>query len=189
MARRKQGFRVVVVLLLGGGLLCAALVDGAAFGVPKLHLLEAAVVFIAGLGWIAHVLLRSEALHRSSVELGGALISARSALETARSEMSSLSRGLSERVDEQLVDWELTRSEREVAMLLLKGLQLRQIGELRKTSERTARQQAVSIYQKAGLSGRAELSAYFFEDLLVLPSNFVRSHASASNVEVEVLTS
>lgn len=34
------------------------------------------------------------------------------------------------------------------------------------TSERTIRAQARSIYAKAGLSGRAALSAFFLEDLL-----------------------
>jgi len=54
-------------------------------------------------------------------------------------------------------------------MLLLKGLGHREVAQVRGTSERTARQQALSIYRKAGLSGRAELSAFFLEDLLPPP--------------------
>ena len=34
-------------------------------------------------------------------------------------------------------------------------------------SERTVRQHAVSVYRKSGLAGRAELSAFFLEDLLL----------------------
>lgn len=37
---------------------------------------------------------------------------------------------------------------------------------MRRTSERTVRQQALSVYRKAKLAGRAELSAFFLEDLL-----------------------
>ena len=37
---------------------------------------------------------------------------------------------------------------------------------VRATSERTVREQARSIYTKAGLTGRAALSAFFLEDLL-----------------------
>jgi len=33
--------------------------------------------------------------------------------------------------------------------------------------ERTVRQHAVAVYRKSGLSGRAELSAFFLEDLLL----------------------
>lgn len=53
-----------------------------------------------------------------------------------------------------------------------KGLALKDVANLRSTSERTVRQQALAIYRKAGLAGRAELSA-FFEDLL-LPSEKAR---------------
>jgi hypothetical protein len=40
----------------------------------------------------------------------------------------------------------------------------------RNTSEKTVRQQASAIYQKSNLSSRSELSAFFLEDLLVIPS-------------------
>ena len=55
---------------------------------------------------------------------------------------------------------------REVALLLLKGLSTKEIASVRATSERTIREQARSIYTKAGLTGRAALSAFFLEDLL-----------------------
>jgi DNA-binding NarL/FixJ family response regulator len=54
-----------------------------------------------------------------------------------------------------------------VALLLLKGLAHKEIADARETSERTVRQQSLAIYRKAGLSGRAELSAFFLEDLLL----------------------
>jgi DNA-binding NarL/FixJ family response regulator len=37
---------------------------------------------------------------------------------------------------------------------------------VRAGSERTVREHARAIYQKAGLTGRAALSAFFLEDLL-----------------------
>ena len=74
--------------------------------------------------------------------------------------------GLSKSIDEQLCAWQLTPAEREVTFLLLKGLSQKEIADVRKTSEKTARAQATSIYAKAGLAGRSELSAYFLEDLL-----------------------
>jgi DNA-binding NarL/FixJ family response regulator len=61
----------------------------------------------------------------------------------------------------------LTEAEREVALLLLKGLSNKEIAAVRAASERTvSREQAQSIYSKAGLTGRATLSAFFLEDLL-----------------------
>ena len=54
-------------------------------------------------------------------------------------------------------------------MPLLRALRRRShtIANLRATSERTVRQRAKDVYRKAGLSGRAELSAFFLEDLLL----------------------
>jgi len=76
-------------------------------------------------------------------------------------------KGLSESIDEQLNCWELTRAEKEVALLLLKGFSFREMADMRGTSERTVRQQATRIYEKAELRGRAELSAFFLEDLML----------------------
>jgi len=55
-----------------------------------------------------------------------------------------------------LQSWKLTSSEKEVAFLLLKGLSLKEVAEVRNTSEKTARAQSTSIYNKAGLSGRSK---------------------------------
>jgi DNA-binding CsgD family transcriptional regulator len=66
----------------------------------------------------------------------------------------------------QLEDWELTQTEKEVSLLLLKGLSFKEIAAVRNTLEKTVRQQASSIYRKAGVSGRHEFSAWFIEDIL-----------------------
>lgn len=75
--------------------------------------------------------------------------------------------GLSKSIDLQLDKWELTKSEKEVAFLLIKGFSLKEIAEYRSTAEKTTRAQATSIYAKSGLSGRSQLSAFFLEDLLI----------------------
>lgn len=62
--------------------------------------------------------------------------------------------------------WNFTDAEREVALLLLKGLSTKEVAAVRATSERTIRAQAAALYAKAGLTGRAALSAFFLEDLL-----------------------
>jgi DNA-binding CsgD family transcriptional regulator len=83
-----------------------------------------------------------------------------------RSEARALIDGLGEAIDAQFSRWNLTEAEREVALLLLKGLSLKEIATVRATSERTVRAQARALYSKAGLTGRAALSAFFLEDLL-----------------------
>jgi len=78
-------------------------------------------------------------------------------------------RGLGEPMDRQFDDWALTPAEKETAMFLLKGYSHKETASLTGRGERTVRQHAVSVYRKSGLSGRAELAAFFFEDML-LPS-------------------
>ncbi|HJM51121.1 MAG TPA: helix-turn-helix transcriptional regulator [Alphaproteobacteria bacterium] len=63
-------------------------------------------------------------------------------------------------------DWGLTASERDIALLLIKGLALQEIADLRATRPGTVKSQSNAVYRKAGVSGRHELVAYFVEDLL-----------------------
>jgi len=84
-----------------------------------------------------------------------------------RQEAEASLRGLGAAIDDQFARWSLSPAEREVAMLLLKGLSMKEVATARGVSERTARQQATAVYQKSGLSGRADLAAFFLEDLLL----------------------
>ena len=81
------------------------------------------------------------------------------ALATARHELALV-------LKEQFEIWKLTQTEREVAMLLLKGLSFKEIASVRNTMEKTVRQQASAIYKKSNVSGRHAFSAWFIEDLL-----------------------
>ena len=44
---------------------------------------------------------------------------------------------------------------------------MKEIILIRETKEKTVRQQASNVYKKAGIAGRHELVAFFFEDLLI----------------------
>lgn len=84
-----------------------------------------------------------------------------------RASAQSALAGLGVAIDRQFETWRLTPAEREVALLLLKGYGHKQIAGATNRSERTVRQHAVTVYQKSGLAGRAELAAFFLEDLLL----------------------
>lgn len=88
-------------------------------------------------------------------------------LELTHSKLKEIGQEYSIYLHKQFDAWELTPSEKEVAMLILKGLSFREISELRETKVKTVRQQASSIYAKARTTGRHEFSAWFFEDMLV----------------------
>ncbi len=87
-----------------------------------------------------------------------------------KAKADELLQGLGTAVDHQFDTWALTEAEREVALLLLKGLSFKEVASVRDTSERTSREQARGVYKKAGVDGRAQLSAWFLEDLLAPPN-------------------
>jgi DNA-binding CsgD family transcriptional regulator len=69
-------------------------------------------------------------------------------------------------VNNNFEKWKLSESEKEVAWLLIKALSIQEIADARNTKIGTVKSQSNSVYQKAGLQGRAELVSYFVEDLL-----------------------
>ena len=128
-------------------------------------MLETAFLVAMGVG-VLYLTTRSRQQHREQLQLVRDLELARTEGAKWRAGARDLINGLGEAIEGQFDAWELTPAEREIALLLLKGLSLREVATVRSTSERTVRQQARSVYRKAGLSGRAALSAYFLEDLL-----------------------
>ncbi len=87
-----------------------------------------------------------------------------------RQEAGDLLEGLGAALDRQFERWRLSPAEKEVALLLLKGLSHKEVADVRTVTEATARQQARALYRKAGLTGRADLAAFFLEDLMVPPT-------------------
>jgi len=69
-------------------------------------------------------------------------------------------------IQDEFTVWKLTPSEKEVALLLIKGLSMKEIADVRSVKEKTVRAQSTSIYAKAGYAGRHELTAHFIEDLM-----------------------
>ena len=70
-----------------------------------------------------------------------------------RSEARAHLKGLGDAIDNQFSRWNLTEAEREVALLLLKGLSSKEVAAVRATSERTVREQARSIYSQSRAHG------------------------------------
>ena len=131
-------------------------------------LIDIALVIVAGSGAVV--------LGRGWLEAERSLRGMRQSLESDRAERDAwraraqgVLRGLGEAIDRQFDAWALTAAEKEVALLLLKGFSHKESARLSGRSERTVRQHAVSVYRKSGLGGRAELAAFFFEDMLLPP--------------------
>jgi DNA-binding CsgD family transcriptional regulator len=163
-----------VILLLVTVLIAGDVASDLRAGSPVSHVLLEAAAMILAVGGAVGLWLRILALRRRARLLGVRLGRARTELTRAREDLARFRaeseeamRGLGEAIDRQFERWQLSSAEGEVALLLLKGLPTKEIAEVRETSERTVRQQALAVYRKAGLAGRAELAAFFLEDLLL----------------------
>jgi DNA-binding CsgD family transcriptional regulator len=69
-------------------------------------------------------------------------------------------------MEERFSDWGLTPSERDVAILSIKGVPNAEIAAMRQTREGTIKAQNAAVYRKAGVSGRAELLSLFLDELV-----------------------
>ncbi len=127
----------------------ADLMDGSE---SLLHMLVESLVFIA-ISMVLYAELRRVNLLKKEVlqERGKAARLSGELLAVMRSEFA---------------EWGLSTSEREVALLLIKGLSMKEISQARHVKEKTIRQQATSVYAKSGCAGRHELVARFIEDLM-----------------------
>jgi DNA-binding CsgD family transcriptional regulator len=136
-------------------------------GVERGHLaVESLVMALAVVGIIALWRGFLTAQERAA-QLGVDLASARAEAAHYRAEAREALQGLGQAIDSQFERWNLTSAEREVGLLMLKGLSHREVAQIRQTSEATVRQQALMVYRKSGLANRTELSAFFLEDLLL----------------------
>lgn len=136
-------------------------------GADPVHLLIEGLVMalaVAGVGALWRGLRAAQA---RAARLDVDLEAARTEALRYRTEAAEALRGLGEAIDSQFERWKLTAAEREVGLLLLKGLSHREVAEVRATNEATVRQQALVVYRKSGLRNRSDLSAFFLEDLLL----------------------
>lgn len=171
----------LIAFTLMAGLAAVDLVSDLREGTTISHVVvEGTILLLGFLGaaLVARKLMLVKRLARAASaeasSLAGELAKSAAEAERWRSEARDLMRGLSQAVDEQFDRWQLSPAEKEVGLLLLKGLSHREIAEARSVTEATARQQARAVYKKAGLSGRHDLAAFFLEDLM-LPAETDRS--------------
>ena len=136
-------------------------------GTELSHLLTEGMVMLVALLGLAGLLVQFRSLQHRTGRLTADLEAARRDAERFRVEAREALRGLGEAIDHQFTRWELTPAEREIGLLVLKGLSHKEIAQVRSTTETTIRQQALDVYRKSGLRSRAELSAFFLEDLLL----------------------
>jgi DNA-binding CsgD family transcriptional regulator len=73
--------------------------------------------------------------------------------------------GLADLLEERFARWQLTPSERDVALLAVKGLSVAEIAGIRRSRHGTVKAQLAAVYRKSGVSGQSELIGRVLVDL------------------------
>ena len=165
-ARRLRGILIASLLIVATGEGVDLVMDRprqwlSLHVVFELALLSGALIALSilGIGWLRASRSLDEA-HRALIQRGDERDAWRASAQNALE-------GLGRAIDDQFGAWELTAAERDVAIRLLKGHSHKQIAADTGRSERTVRQHGGAVYAKSRLGGRAELAAYFLEDLML----------------------
>lgn len=154
---------IFVIVVIASG---ADLLTDLSHGATVQHVIKEAIIVgisILAIAWLL-VGVRHQAIE--IVNLQKELNEAKNLQNDPKKYILEMREKLGTVITQQFSEWNLTKSEIEVGWLLLKGLSLREISIVRNTLEKTVRQQASSIYKKAGLSGRHAFSGWFIEDIL-----------------------
>lgn len=166
--KEKLRFSTLLLLIVGTGFLDFHLDHG--FDMQTTHQwVELSILLITIGATILLWQLHTKALNTELNSTKQSLSDIQQKAKTWQQNHLVLIQGFGEVIETQFNDWELSNSERDIGVMLLKGLSIKEIAEARKVKEKTVHQQCQSIYKKAGISGRNQLFAFFLEDLL-LPS-------------------
>lgn len=133
-------------------------------GTVVLALIEKSVLVLTTVGAV-YLLLHASSRQSTQLTLFRSLLQAHARSVAWRARVLDLVSALSIAVDRQFRRWELSPTEREVALLLLKGLGYAEIALLQDRSERAVRRHARQVYLKANLDGHAAFAHYFLADL------------------------
>ncbi|QYJ82387.1 helix-turn-helix transcriptional regulator [Shewanella aegiceratis] len=134
--------------------------------IPAWHIAQESVLVL--LTVIATLYLSRDLMRRSRQvkALAHRLAQADKQIDNLSTQMRTARQEYSQAVASQFDTWGFTKSEQQVAFLILKGLSFKEIAEVRQTKEKTVRQQASTIYGKAEVDGRHTFCAWFMEDFI-----------------------
>ncbi|MBU0655646.1 MAG: LuxR C-terminal-related transcriptional regulator [Gammaproteobacteria bacterium] len=131
-----------------------------------LHLSVDALVVLISFAGVGYLMWENQRKHREIETLNSQLRHSHTRISDLHQKLQQAGKGYLQLIHQQLDEWELSPTEKEIALLLLKGLSFEEIASIRNTKEKTVRQQAISVYRKSGLNGRHEFAGWFFEDFL-----------------------
>jgi len=139
-------------------------------GSSWIHLAQESLLAIAAMALFVWLVtdLKREQLRNQQLESDLQSLNDRQAQLKAK--LRKAQRNFADLVRAQLEQWQLTPSEQEIAWLLLKGYNSKEISAFRGTAEKTVRNQLTSIYRKSELRDKQAFISWFVDDLFTTPT-------------------
>lgn len=161
----KERLLLILFFLMGFGFLALDVVEDLKEGVGYLHVVEELFILVSMIGLFGYIwtkFLKEKKISRTTKK---ELIESSKQVDRYRNEAKYLAEGIRNKVEAQMMSWNLTKTEREISFLLLKGLSSKEIASVQDISEATVRQHLNHIYKKTGMKNRSIFLSYFLEDL------------------------
>lgn len=95
----------------------------------------------------------------------------RKEVSDVNSKLRVASHGFFDLVQDEFTRWQLSPSERDIAMFILKGMSNTEIADITGKKQGTIKAQCNAVFRKTGLANRSQLTSYFIEILMQEPLN------------------
>jgi DNA-binding CsgD family transcriptional regulator len=141
------------------------IVDDIQNGLPIKHWLHELILVILSVIFIIYKLRLAFIKDEQIAKISNSLVQAQGEVDFYKNKVTAIKSDFSEVVLNQFRLWGLSKGESDIALLLIKGLSMKEIASIRESNEGTVRQQSLAIYKKSHLENRKHLSAYFLDDL------------------------
>lgn len=170
MAHSTKNSEKIAFFAILVGLVVFDIIFDFSHGMQIKHLIvEVIVLFMALIGLNYFISINSKASKKKARELAqlsSDLGQQKAEVTELKNQVKSYKNEIRSDIQTTFKKWKLTQAERDVSVLLLKGMALKEIAEIRKSNERTVRAQCSSVYKKSKLKGRSQFSSYFLDGII-----------------------
>lgn len=162
---KKDYLITLLFLILLAGFTTSDIISDINEGLSFRHWFHELLIVLGSAGLILYKLILSIRKDGLLVKYKGQVHQANIEIDYYKKKVQEINHDFTEIIDNQFRLWGLSPSEKDIALLVIKGLSMKDIADLRGSSEATVRQQAANVYKKSNLDNRLQLAAYFLEDL------------------------
>lgn len=134
-------------------------------GANTSHIIQESIIACTALSLLLFLLYHTAKEKNKNNKLIKALEEATELSTKASQELIKAKKLFGDEISKQFLNWQLTKSESDIALFTLKGFNSKEIANLRSVSEKTVRNQLTSIYRKSGLNSKHTFIAWFMDGL------------------------